>query len=127
MTVGRVDVLAQPDAGVGEPEAGSPQPLVEQCGGAGGGPIALLKPQGRTVGEGQLVEKRLGEAVVVVAWYEDRLAVAQRLAQLLEKGSRNSQGETERPLAQLDHVAEQDYAVSCGDLLEKRPADLRTA
>ncbi len=58
---------------------------------------------------------------------EDHLDVADRLAQLLEERPRAFERGTERKVAQLDHVAEQDEAVGAGDLLQQHSPHRRIA
>ena len=89
----------------------------------------MLESQPRIViRERELIQQRLGEAVVMVAGDEDdRGMAAKRLPKVLEEGPRSGQRGAERALAKLDHVAEQDDAIGSGELLEKGPPDLGVA
>ena len=126
VAVGRVDVVADPDAGVGDAQAGGAEPAVERRGRAGGG-VAALGQAERGAGEREVVEQRLGEVVVVVAGDDHDLAVAEGGAELLEEGAGGVQRGADRDLAQLDRVAEQDDAVGAADLLQQQRADAGVA
>ena len=58
----------------------------------------------------------------MVAGDDRPLAAAKRLAQTLEEGPRRVEGDAEREVAQLGHVAEQDDAVGAGDLRQQQLA-----
>ena len=87
----------------------------------------MLEPERGAAGDRELVEQRLGQAVVVVTWDEDRFAAPQRLAELLEERTCRGERLAERPLAQLNRVAEEDYPVGGRDLLQQRASDRRVA
>jgi len=87
----------------------------------------VLEAEVGGAGERELVEQRLGEAVVVIAGDEDDLSPGQRLAELPEERAGAGEGDAERQVAQLDRVAEQDEAVGAGDLLEEGSAHARLA
>ena len=122
VAVGGVDVIAQPDAGVGEGEARRRQPLGEPLGRAGGGVEAVLEPERGSV-EREPVQQRLGEAVVVVARDEARLAPGERLTEPAEEGPGRVEREPEGEVAQLDRVAEQDDAIGGGELRQQHLGD----
>jgi hypothetical protein len=127
VAVGDVDVAADPEAGVGDPQARRPEPLVDQRRGTRGRAGALLEPEPLAVGKRELVEQRLGEAVVVVAGDNHDLALAERFSQLGEERACRRQRRADREVAQLDRVAEEDDAVGAADLLEQRAPDLGMA
>ena len=122
VAVGRVDVVAQPDPGVGDAQAGRGEGGGDRRGRAGGGVRGGVEGEWRA-GHRDPVEERLGEARVVVAGDEDDLDVADRRADLGERRQRQVERRPERPFAQLDHVAEQHEAVGAAQLLEQDGAD----
>jgi hypothetical protein len=126
VAVGGVDVVAQPDARVGEAQAGGAEGGGDRRGRAGARLGARVERQ-RHVLDRELVEQRLGEAVVVVAGDEDDVDLADRGAELGEEGEGVLERGAERALAQLDHVAEQDEALGAAQLLDQEGADLRVA
>jgi hypothetical protein len=127
MAVGGIDVLAQPKAGVGEAQLGAAEPIGDLGGRAGGGVVEVLEAQWAGAAERELVEQRLGEAVVVVAGDEHDLAPGERFAELFEERSGGAEGDAEGKVAQLDRVAEDDQPVGLADLLQQRPPDRRLA
>ena len=122
VAVGGVDVVAQPDPGVGEPQLRVAEPAAIR---AIGSPArgARCSQAERFAGERELLEQRLGEAVVVVAGDEDRRLACHRLAELLEERPGGVERRGERQFAQLEHVAEQDEPVGGGELVEQDAAD----
>jgi hypothetical protein len=126
VAVGRVDVVAQPDAGVGDPQAGGGEGGGDRRGRAGGRVGRRVQRQ-RRVFQREAVEQRFGEARVVVAGGDDDLDLADRRAELGEEGEGELQRRAERPLAQLDDVPEQDQALGAAQLLEQDRADLGVA
>jgi hypothetical protein len=125
MAVDRVDVLAQPDAGVGDPQPRRPEPGGDRgAGAAGPRVVVLLEAELGRAGQREPVEQRLGQAVVVVAGDDRHLAFAQCLAELFEEGARGVERGAEGEVAQLDDVPEQDDAIGAGDLLEQQPPNL---
>jgi hypothetical protein len=126
--MGCVDVVAQPETGVGDPQLRRSEPGGDRgAGAAGAGLVVLLEAELGRTRQREAVEQRLGEAVIVVAGDDRHLAVSQRLAQLCEEGSGRVERGAEGELAQLDDVAEQDDPVGAGDLLEQEAADLGQA
>ena len=83
----------------------------------------MLEPE-RLAGEGELLQQRLGEPVVVVPGDEDHLTSRHRLAQLFEERPGLLQHRGERQFAQLEDVAEQDEALGAGEALAQRAADV---
>jgi hypothetical protein len=128
VAVGGVDVVAQPDPRVGDAQVGRSQPGVDRGAGAvAGRVVVLLEPKLPGAAEREPIEQRLGQAVVVVAGHDRHLALAQCLTQLLEEGTGGVEGNAEREVAQLDHVAEQDDAVGVADLLQQDASHRRVA
>jgi hypothetical protein len=127
VAVADVDVLAHPEARVSDAQLRRAQPLVDRGGRTGGGAGGLLEAEVPVAVEGELVEQRLGEAVVVVAGDDRHLALTQRGAQLLEERPRRRQRGADGEVAQLDHVAQQDDTVGVADLLEQQPPHLGVA
>jgi hypothetical protein len=126
VTVGGVDVVAQPDAGVGDAELGLAEPGGDVAGRAGGRQGAVLEAEAGGA-HGDLFEQRLGQAVVVVAGHEDDAPAGHRLAQLREERLDELEHAGKRQVAHLQRVAEQDEPIGGGDLVKQSPADLRVA
>ncbi len=122
MAVGRVDVLAQPEAGVGDLQTGFAEPAGDPLGRHAGGGRALLEAQ-LLSGELGALQQRLGQVMVVVARDEHDLAAGQRRAHLLEEGARALQRLGLGEVPELDRVAEQDQPVGGGDLLQQHLTD----
>ena len=90
MAVGGVDVVAQPDAGVGDAQLGLAQPPCDPRRGLPRRQGAVLEAESAAA-DRQLLQQRLGQAVVVVAGDEHDAAPGHRLAQLLEERLYGSQ------------------------------------
>ena len=106
----RVDVVAQPYARIGEREAGRRSRLRERGNRVAGRPLRPLgEPERRRDAVAvAALEPRRDERVVVVAGHEHDLAVgAERRARLREERPRRRERLAQRPLAQLERVAEQ--------------------
>ncbi len=126
MAVRGVDVVAQPDAGVGDAELGISEQLGELGQGLAGRQGAVLQPQG-PLRQGDFFQQRLGQPAIVIAGDEDDAPARHRLAQGREEGPGRLEHAGEGEVAQLEHVAEQDEAVGRGDLAEQHVADRRIA
>ena len=131
MAVDRVDVVAQPDAGVGDLDARG-RGLLGEPGGQRAGvgrrdPLLEAEEAGR-LGLQAAVDPAGDEPVVVVAADDQQLAVgAERAPEVGEHRRRDLGGVALRRLAQLDPVAEDHEAVVARHLLEQRLAQLRAA
>jgi hypothetical protein len=117
-----------PHAWIGERQLGARQ----QAGEAGGDPDvglgALLQPQRAGRVESAALQPRRDQLVVVVAGDEDHAGRAHGVGEIVEEGAGDLERLAERPVAELDHVAEQHDLVGTlhlaqEDLPEARAAD----
>jgi pimeloyl-ACP methyl ester carboxylesterase len=122
VAMGGVDVVAQPNARVGELQLRIAEPGGDAGCGIPGERCAVLEPE-RGAGESELFEQRFGQTVVVVAGDEDRRAPGHRFSKLLEERLGCVERGGEWQFAQLDDVAEQDEPVGAGELVEQDAAD----
>ena len=125
----RVDVVAQPDAGIGELDARGRGLLGEPRGQRPGlgrrDPLLEAEEAGR-LGLQTAVDPARHQPVVVVAGDDQQLAVGpERAPEVGEHGRGDLGGVALRRLAQLERVAEDQQAVVARDLLEQRGAQLR--
>ncbi len=127
MAVGRVDVVAQPDSGVGDLQRSAAEPAGDPRRGFALRLGAMLEAQRLSRPQRHPFDQRIGETVVVVSGDEDDLAPGERRAELFEEGPGALHRGAERQFAQLQGVAEQDEPVGRRDLLEQQAADLRVA
>ena len=124
--MGRVDVGAQPQAGVGHahrrPRHVRGEPADRAVARVHG---PLLR--GREVASlhAQAVEPGARQRVVVVAGHERHAPVGGHLAQALEQGACQLDQVGHAPLAQLEHVAEQHHVVGAGQRLHEPVANGR--
>ena len=79
----------------------------------------LLEGERSGAVERATVEPGLDQVVVVVAGDDHQLGIAERPGELRERGRRGVERLAQRPVAQLEHVAEQDEPVDPVDRLEQ--------
>ncbi|CAA9473401.1 MAG: hypothetical protein AVDCRST_MAG13-637 [uncultured Solirubrobacteraceae bacterium] len=131
VAVDRVDVVAQPQARIGDRHPGGCGVLGERGGQAPGvgGLDALLEAQEPGgLGLQPPVDPARDEAVVVVARHEHELAAgAERLADLGEERRRELRDAALRAVAQLDRVAEDHEPVGLADRRHQRLAQVGAA
>ena len=127
----RVDVVAQPQAGIGDADARGRGALGEPGGeraGVRGRQHLLEAEEARRLGLQAPVDPARDEPVVVVAADEHELAVrTERPAEVGEHRRGELGGVALGVLAQLEAVAEDDEAVDALERLEQRRAQLRAA
>ena len=131
MAVDRVDVVAQPRAGVGDPQPGGRGELGEALGERPGRRRLdrLGQPEeARRLGLQPRVDPARDEPVVVVAGEHQQLAVrAERAPRLGEERPGQLRGVAVRRLAQLEPVAEDDEPVGVAQRVDQRRAQLGAA
>ena len=124
--MGRVDVGAQPQAGVGHahrrPRHVRGEPADRAVARVHG---PLLRRREVASLHAQAVEPRARQRVVVVAGHERHAPVGGHLAQTLEQGACQLDQVGHAPLAQLEHVAEQHHVVGAGQRLHEPVANGR--
>ena len=118
VAVGGVDVVAQPDAGVGEHDLGPwhvPRDGADQ--------LALVGREGRREPERPLapesgpLEGRSHKLVVVVSGHDHNLLAGGGASEIRKERRRGRQHRDRRPLAHLEQIAEHHYAVGRSDRL----------
>jgi len=128
--VGRVHVGAQPQAGIGDANGRRRDPvgdLAERWRHLRGLEQLLDAQCRRLLLSPARGQPRFDERVVVVAGDEYELLVRrgrEHACEILEEGTRGRHGLVHRPVAQLEHVAEQHHALDVGDGLQQRRAQI---
>ena len=127
VAVGGVDVVAQPDAGVGDPQAG---------GGEGGGDRRRSgrgrgrRSASRASGASSIESRSSSGSARRASWLPGTRTTSTSPT-AAPSSAKNGQGaverRAERAFAQLDDVAEQDQALGAAQLLEQDGADLGVA
>jgi hypothetical protein len=130
VAVRRVDVVAQPQARVGDLDGRRAQPGRQPLGDPGGaaGRDALVEPErGGRVAALAPIQPAGGDRVVVVAGREDDLpGRAQRVADRPHDRLGDGQRVARRAVAQLQRVAEQHEPVDAVEALEQHRERLRS-
>ena len=131
MAVERVDVVAQPDAGVGDLHRRGPrrlgQPPRQRAGLVRREALLEAEEAGRLALQAR-VDPARGEPVVVVAGRHDQLALRpERAADVGEERRRDLDRVAVRGLAQLERVAEDHEPVDLAERLQQRRAQVRAA
>ena len=122
VTMGGIDIVAQPHPRVGDPRPAGRQPPRHDLQRLPRPPVdrRLGPERDRRVAA---LQPRRHQAMVVVAGHQHHLGPRrQRRAERRQRLPRGGQRVPERPLAQLQHVAEQHHPLDAGDRLEQRPA-----
>ncbi len=125
LAVEGVDVVSHPEPRIGEADPARARALAERLEGEALGIARLLELQRRGLREPAALEPGLDQVMVVVAGDDDQLAAGEGRAELGDHRLGDLEHLRERPIAKLEHVAEQHQAVDAGDRLDQpRPESL---
>jgi hypothetical protein len=113
VAVGGVHTGADPDARVGQLHRVLGYVAAELGQGATGDRDTLIQTERIGARELPLLEPVREQVVVVIAGDHDQPRPAGRFGKLGEEGARDRERLAERPVAELDHVAQENHLVGC--------------
>ena len=126
-----VHVLAHPQARVGDAHARrrgpAGDPLDARARPRAGSSSCSTPSGGGSARSPRRDQPRFDERVVVVAGDDHQLAPRERRAEVLEERARGGHRVAQRPVAQLEHVAEQHHPVDVRERRQQRRAQLGAA
>jgi uncharacterized RDD family membrane protein YckC len=122
VAVSGIDVVAQPEPGIGEPHPGGRGVSGNDLERASLRLADLLEPERRLAGERAPLQPCLDQVVVVVSGHDYDLAAGHRLAERRKRRRGGLQHLAERSVAELEHVAQQDEPVDIPERGQERLA-----